>query len=228
MSKPLSQVLITLCRYELKSAFRSKMDYLNGLIFFVMIVCLLPLAWGRDQQQLQQLAPGGIWIAVLLASLLSLSPLFQHDELTGYLDKLRLSAQPLAWLLFAKMIAHWCLTGLPVAVVAPVLGFLFQLDSQTIFVLFISLLLGTPIMCFIGAMIAALTLGLQYRGILLAIILLPLFIPILIFGCTAVQTSLLSGEFPAGQMSLLAAFLLFTMSVVPLATAGIMKIGMTD
>jgi heme exporter protein B len=225
---PLGKLFIKLCQYELKSALHATMDYLNGLIFFVMVVCVLPFAWGTELKQLQQLMPGGIWIAVLLASLLSLSPLFQHDQVTGYLDKLRLSPQPLAWLLLAKIIAHWCLTGLPIVLIAPMLGFLFQLDGQTNLVLFMSLLLGTPILCFIGAMVAALTLGLQYRGLLLAIIVLPLFIPILIFGCTAVQSSVLNGVFPLAQITLLAAFLLFTLAIAPWATAGIVKIGMVE
>lgn len=225
---PLGKLFIKLCQYELKSALHATMDYLNGLIFFVMVVCVLPFAWGTELKQLQQLMPGGIWIAVLLASLLSLNPLFQHDQATGYLDKLRLSPQPLAWLLLAKIIAHWCLTGLPIVLIAPILGFLFQLDGQTNLVLFMSLLLGTPIMCFIGAMVAALTLGLQYRGLLLAIIVLPLFIPILIFGCTAVQSSVLNGVFPLAQITLLAAFLLFTLAIAPWATAGIVKIGIVE
>jgi len=227
-TQTLGQTFAGLYRYELKSALRSKADYLNSLIFFVMVVCLLPFAWGPELQQLQQLAPGGIWLAVLLASLLSLSPLFQNDQSEGYFDKLRLSPQPLAWLLFAKIIAHWCLTGLPLVLVAPMLGFLFQLDPQANLVLLISLLLGTPILCFIGAMVAALTLGLQYRGLLLAIIVLPLFIPVLVFGCTAVQTSAVNGIFPLGQISFLGAFLLFTMSIAPWATAGIVKIEMME
>lgn len=224
----LHQILIKLCQYELKSAFRSKMEYLNSLLFFIMIVSLLPFAWGGDQQQLQHIAPGGIWIAVLLASLLSMNSLFQYDEMSGHLDKLKLSSIPLAWLLFAKIVAHWCLTGLPVAIVAPVLGILFQLETKVIIVLMLSLVLGTPIMCFIGAMVSALTLGLQYRGLLLAVILLPLFIPILIFGSTAIQITLQTNQFPLAQISLLGAFLLFTLSLAPLVTASIVKIEMVN
>ncbi len=208
---------------DLMLAMRRRADVLATLIFFVIVVSLFPFGVGPDAELLRVLGPGVIWVAALLAAMLSLGRLFAGDYSDGVLEQLLLTPQPLAALALAKVLAHWLLSGLPLVLIAPVLGLQYGLSGEALRILVITLLLGTPVLSLLGAVGAALTLGLRGGGVLLSLLVLPLYVPVLIFGAGAVDAGL-SGMGVEGHYSLLAAFLLGALILAPWATAAALRI----
>lgn len=208
---------------DLTLAMRRRADVLTTLIFFVIVVSLFPFGVGPDAELLRVLGPGVIWVAALLAAMLSLGRLFAGDYSDGVLEQLLLTPQPLAVLALAKVLAHWVLSGLPLVLIAPVLGLQYGLSGEALWILVTTLLLGTPVLSLLGAVGAALTLGLRGGGVLLSLLVLPLYVPVLIFGAGAVDAGL-SGMGVEGYYSLLAAFLLVALILAPWATAAALRI----
>lgn len=208
---------------DLRLAFRSRHELANPLIFFVLVVSLFPLAVTPTPEALQEMAPGVIWVSALLAVLLSLDRLFKQDYEDGSLDQLMLSPNPLMILVLAKVSAHWILTGLPLVLIAPMLGVFLAMPSEAIPALIYSLLLGTPVLSLIGAIGVSLTVAVNRGGVLLSLIVLPLYIPILIFGANAVDVAM-DGLSVRGQLLFLGAVLALALSLAPLATAVALRI----
>jgi len=208
---------------DLRLAFRSRHELANPLIFFVLVVTLFPLAVSPTTEALRTMAPGVIWVSALLAVLLSLDRLFKQDFEDGSLDQLMLSPNPLVVLVLAKVTAHWFLTGLPLVLIAPLLGLFMALPAESIEVLIYSLLLGTPVLSLIGAIGVSLTVAVNRGGVLLSLIVLPLYIPVLIFGANAVDVAM-DGLPVRGQLFFLAAVLALALSLAPLATAVALRI----
>lgn len=211
---------------ELKGAFRHRSDILNPVWFFIIVVTLFPLAIGTDPALLQRIAPGIIWVAALLAALLSFERLFKDDFIDGSLEQLMLAPFPLAWLVSAKVLAHWLLTGLPILLVSPLLAAFLALDIDTYFALFLTLLIGTPILSLFGAIGVALTVGLRKGGILLSLIMLPLSIPILIFSTMAIDAASY-GQSYIGLLALLGAMLITATILAPFAIAASLRVSVS-
>lgn len=209
---------------ELLLSFRSAHDLANPLIFFVMITSLLPLAVGSDGDLLQKLALGIIWVTALLASLLSLDQLFRSDYDDGSLDQLLILPQGLFWPVLAKILSHWLVSGLPLALISPLLAMMFNVPAWVYGYLVLTLLLGTLYFSFIGAIGAALTVCLRKGGLLLSLIIMPLYIPVLIFGTGAVS-QLLEGYNAAGPLGVLAALTAFAVAFAPLLISAALRIG---
>ncbi len=208
---------------DMRLALRSRHELANPLIFFVLVVTLFPLAVMPTPERLQEMAPGVIWVAALLSVLLSLDRLFKQDYEDGSLDQLMLSPNPLVVLVLAKVSAHWLLTGLPLVIIAPLLGVFMQLSSESLNVLIWSLLLGTPVLSLIGAIGVSLTVAVNRGGVLLSLIVLPLYIPVLIFGANAIDVAN-DGMSVRGQLYFLGAVLVLAISLAPLATAVALRI----
>jgi heme exporter protein B len=208
---------------DIRLALRSSHELANPLIFFVLVVSLFPLAVTPTPEALRAMAPGVIWVSALLAVLLSLDRLFKQDYEDGSLDQLMLSPNPLMVLVLAKVLAHWLLTGLPLVLIAPLLGMFLALPSAANEVLVYSLLLGTPVLSLIGAIGVSLTVAVNRGGVLLSLIVLPLYIPILIFGANAVDVAM-SDMSVRGQLLFLAAVLALSISLAPLAIAVALRI----
>ena len=203
---------------DLLAALRRRADVVTTLIFFVIVASLFPLGVGPETAVLRMMGPGVVWVAALLASMLALGRLFASDHADGTLEQLTLAPQPLSMLVLAKVAAHWLASGLPLVVVAPLLGFQFDLSTDALLILLASLLLGTPTLSLIGAIGAALTLGLRGGGALLSLLVLPLYVPVLIFGAGAVEAGA-AGLGAAAHLSLLGALLLVALVFAPWATA---------
>jgi len=218
-------LLVLVIRRDLVLAMRRRADVLTTLIFFVMVVSLFPLGVGPELAMLRKMAPGVLWVAALLASMLSLGRLFSADYLDGTLEQMMLAPQSLSMLVLGKMTAHWMVSGLPLVLMAPVLGLQFDMSAQAIGVLIVGLMLGTPILSMVGAIGAALTLGLRGGGVLLSLLVLPLCIPVLIFGTGAVE-AVASGLSIASHLSLLGALLLLALVFTPWVTAQALRISM--
>jgi heme exporter protein B len=212
-------------RRDLVLAMRRRADVLTTLVFFVMVVSLFPLGVGPELDMLRKMAPGVVWVAALLSSMLSLGRLFSADYLDGTLEQLLLAPQPLSLLVLGKIIAHWMVAGLPLVLMAPVLGLQFDMSAQALWVLIAALLLGTPILSMIGAVGAALTLGLRGGGVLVSLLVLPLCIPVLIFGAGAVE-AVSTGMSVVSHLSLLGAMLLLALVFTPWVTAQALRISM--
>ncbi|MBX9964199.1 MAG: heme exporter protein CcmB [Burkholderiales bacterium] len=210
---------------DVLQAWRRRADWLTTIFFFVIVVSLFPLGVGPEPALLKTMAPGIVWVAALLAAMLSLPRVFGTDFADGTLEQLVLTPQPLPFLVLAKVLAHWLLTGIPLAVIAPVLGLQFGLEGEPVVVLFVALLLGTPCLSLIGAVGAALTLGVRGGGVLIALLVLPLYIPVLIFGAGAVEATV-AGTGAAGHLSLLAAGLLIAIVLIPWAVAAALRIAL--
>lgn len=210
---------------DLLLAYRRRTEMINPLLFFVLVTALFPLGIGANPELLRNIAPGIIWVAALLAAMLSLDSVFRSDFEDGSLEQLLISAQPLSVLVLAKVIAHWLITGLPLLIVAPLLGLLLDLPGASIAALMLTLLLGTPVLSMIGAIGVALTVGLRRGGVILSLLVLPLYIPVLIFAANAVETS--GAGLPiTAHLSLLSALLVLSVSLTPLATAAALKISL--
>jgi len=212
-------------RRDLVLAMRRRADVLTTLIFFVMVVSLFPLGVGPEPDMLRKMAPGVVWVAALLASMLSLSRMFSADYQDGTLEQMLLVPQSLSMLVLGKILAHWMASGLPLVLMAPVLGLQFDMSAQSLGVLMLSLLLGSPILSMIGAVGAALTLGLRGGGVLVSLLVLPLCVPVLIFGTGAVE-AVNSGMNYASHLSLLAALLMLALVFAPWVTAQALRISM--
>ena len=212
-------------RRDLLLAMRRRADVLTTLIFFVMVVSLFPLGVGPEPDMLRKMAGGVLWVAALLASMLSLPRMFSADHIDGTLEQMMLAPQSLTVMVLGKIVAHWMLSGLPLVLIAPVLGLQFDMPAEAIGVLMLALLLGTPVLSMIGAVGAALTLGLRGGGVLVSLLVLPLTIPVLIFGAGAVE-AVSGGMDAASNLSLLGAFMLFALVFTPFVAAQALRISM--
>ena len=219
-------VMYILIKRDLVLALRRRTDLVNPLIFFILVITLVPLGIGAKSQLLQSIAPGMIWIAALLAALLSLENVFRSDFEDGTLEQLLLSSQPISLLVLAKVVAHGLISGLPLILAAPLLAVLLGLPQDVMGVLLLTLLLGTPVLSLIGAIGVALTVGLRRSGVLLSLLVLPLYVPVLIFASSAIDTAV-AGMPINGQLSMLTAFLILSLSLAPLATAAALKMSLS-
>ena len=208
---------------DLLLAFRYRNDIVNPLAFFLMVAVLFPLGVSPEAKFLAQVAPGVIWVAALLASLLSVDSIFRTDFDDGSLEQMLVSPQPLVLLVLAKVLSHWLISGFCLALMSPLLAMMLFLPSQGLFALVISLLLGTPTLSLIGAIGAGLTVGLRKGGILISLLVLPLYIPVLIFGAGTVQAGTM-GMPIGGYLALLGAVLVLSMMLAPFAIVAALKI----
>ncbi len=208
---------------DLQVGMRRWTDASNAALFFILVVTLFPLALSPKAEVLRMIAPGVIWIAALLATLLSLHLLFRADLEDGTLEQLLTLPYPLGWMLLAKTLAHWVITGLPVVLMAPVLAITYHLPASAIGVLTFSLLLGTPTLSLLGSIGAALTAGLRGAGVLLAFIVAPLMLPVLMLGARATDLAV-AGEDVTGPLYLMAALLVLAISLVPVLAAGAIRV----
>lgn len=213
----------TLLRRDLTLALRQRGEIANPLLFFVLVVSLFPLGLGPDSHTLQSIAPGVIWVAALLAALLSLEGIFRSDFEDGSLEQLLLSPHPAAVLVLTKVIAHWLVSGLPLILVAPLLGVLLNLPTAATGALLATLALGTPVLSLIGAIGVALTVGLRRGGVLLSLLVLPLYVPVLIFASSAVADAGI-GLLITAQLYFLGALLALALTLAPLAAAAALRI----
>lgn len=208
---------------DLRVGLRRWTDASNSALFFILVVTLFPLALSPKAEVLRTIAPGVLWIAALLATLLSLHLLFRADLEDGTLEQLLTLPYPLGWMLLAKTMAHWIITGIPVVVMAPILAITYHLPASALAVLTFSLLLGTPTLSLLGSIGAALTAGLRGAGVLLAFIVAPLMLPVLILGARATDLAL-AGADPTGPLYLLAALLALAVSLAPIVAAGAIRV----
>lgn len=216
---------IAVLRRDLSVAMRRKVEVLSGLFFYLVVASLFPLAIGSDLDILRRIAPGILWIGALLSSMLTLNRLFEADAQDGTLEQLLVAPHSLSLLVLAKILAHWIICGLPLVILAPLLGIMFDLSSQAVWVLLGTLALGTPMISCIGAITCALTLGLRGAGVLISLLALPLFVPILVFGAGAVE-SLEAGLGVQAYFSVLAALFLPTVFFSPWACAGALRVAL--
>jgi len=225
MNAGLVTAVFGVLRRDLTVALRRLSDVLTPLAFFAIVVSLFPLGVGPEPERLATLAPGVVWVAALLAVMLSLDRLFANDHADGTLEQLLLAPQPLSVLVLAKAAAHWLLTGLPLVVLSPLLALQLQLPAAAMDTLVVSLLLGTPVLSLLGSVGAALTLGVRGGGVLVSLLVLPLYTPVLIFGASSV-TAAVEGLSTEAHLSLLAAFLVLALSLVPWATAAALRVSL--
>ena len=212
-----------LLKRDLLLAFRNPGDYATPVIFFVVSTTLFSFAAGTDNQLLKAIGPGVIWVAALLASMLSLDGIFRSDFEDGTLEQMLLAPAPMSLLVLAKIIAHWISTGLPLIAASPLLGILMNLDSFSIAILVVTIALSTPVFSLVGAFGASLVVTQKKAGVLLSLLTLPLCIPVLIYSVSAVIAA--AAELPVtGHISLLCAFLVFSLTVAPFATAGSLRL----
>ncbi|MDD5034095.1 MAG: heme exporter protein CcmB [Methylococcaceae bacterium] len=220
------QAFYALLKRDLLLAFRHRGELANPLLFFLMIVTLYPLGVSPETEMLRKIAPGVIWIAALLAALFSLENLFRSDFEDGALEQMLLSAQPLSLLALAKVLAHWLVSGVPMLLLAPVLGLLLSMPEKAILALELTLGLGTPLLSLVGAIGVALTVGLRRGGVLLTLLVMPLYIPVLIFATNAV-TAAAAGMPIAGQIYFLASLLMLALTLAPVAIAAALRISVS-
>ncbi len=212
-------------RRDLLMVMRRKSEVLTALFFFVIVSSLFPLGIGPEPALLRKIAPGVLWVGALLATMLGLQRMFAADHADGTLEQMAISPTPLVWLVVGKVAAHWLVSGLPLVLMAPVLGIQFDLDAGALGVLMLALLLGTPLLSLIGAIGAALTLGVRGGGVLLSLLVLPLYVPALIFGAGAVESHI-SGLGAGGHLSLLAALLIMAALFAPWAATAALRIAL--
>lgn len=211
---------------DLRLVWRRRGDAAQPLLFALMVVALFPLALGSDPAQLARIAPGVLWVAVLLAGLLTLDSLYRSDVEDGSLEQLLLAPVPLAWLLAVRVAVHWATTALPLVLATPLLAQLLYLPGELLPVLMVSLALGTPLLSLLGAVVAALTVGIRRSGMLLALLALPLFLPVLVFGAGSVMAAA-QGLPWSGALLLLGAGLALALVLAPLAAAAAIRIALT-
>jgi heme exporter protein B len=214
---------LAVIRRDLLLVMRRKSEVLTIVFFFMIVTSLFPLGIGADTALLRKIAPGVIWVAALLSTMLGLQRLFATDYADGTLEQMALSPTPLALLVGGKITAHWLVCGLPLVLLAPVIGIQFDLDANTLGTLILALLIGTPILSLVGAIGAALTLGVRGGGVLLSLLVLPLYIPVLIFGAGAVYAQSVDLDI-GGHFSLLAALLVLALFFAPWATTAAVRI----
>jgi heme exporter protein B len=215
--------LYCIIRRDLLLAFRRRSDVLTTLFFFLIVTTLFPLGVGPEQALLRTMAPGILWVAALLASMLALGRLFALDHADGTLEQMMLSAEPLTIIVIAKVFTHWLVSGFPLVLLAPLLAVQFDLPQESIRVLVLSLLVGTPVLSLVGSIGAALTLGVRGGGVLVSLLVLPLYIPVLIFGAGAVgaEASGLGGD---AHLLLLGGLLASAAALTPWAAAAALRI----
>ncbi len=211
---------------DLRMVWRRRGDAMQPVLFALIVVTLFPLALGGDGPMLARIAPGVLWVAVLLSGLLNLDALFRGDLEDGSLEQMMLSTTPLAWLVALRILVHWCVSALPVLLLTPLLAEMLHLPRPLLGPLMISLTLGTPLLSLLGAVVAALTVGIRRSGMLLAVLALPLFVPVLVFGAGAVVAA--SQGLPwVGALYLLAAGLALSLVLAPLAAAAALRIALS-
>lgn len=226
MTEPsLSRAFGALLRRDLTLAFRHRSQLANPLLFFTIVVTLFPLAVSPAPGLLSTIGPGVIWVAALLAAMLSLDSIFRSDYDDGTLEQLLLSPHPLSMLVVAKVLAHWLVTGLPLLLLAPLLGVLLHLKPAALVAMLSTLALGTPVLSLVGAIGVALTVGLRRGGVLLSLLVLPLYIPVLIFAASAVANAA-AGLAIVGQLAFLGALLALAVALAPLAAAAALRISL--
>jgi heme exporter protein B len=225
-SDSLTRAFVILIRRDLMLAVRHRAEMANPILFFVLVTSLFPLGIGANPVLLEAVAPGVIWVAALLAALLSIENVFRSDFEDGSLEQYLLSSHPLSVLVLAKITAHWLVTGLPLLLISPLLGILMGLPIDAIKILFITLLLGTPVLSLIGAVGVALTVGLRKGGMILSLLVLPLYVPVLIFASSAVDTAA-AGLPVTAHLSLITALLLLALSLSPFATAAALRVSLS-
>lgn len=223
----MSNVFTLLLARESRLLFRRPAELANPLVFFAIVIALFPLAVGPESQLLQTISPGLIWVAALLAVLLSLDGLFRSDFEDGSLEQWVVSPHPLALMVLAKVLAHWMFSGLALVLLAPLLGLMLGMPVSALPVLLVSLLLGTPVLSLLGAVGAALTVGLKRGGLLLALLILPLYIPVLILGSGALQAAL-QGLPALGHLLWLSSLTALAVTLTPFAIAAGLKISVGE
>ena len=211
---------------DVKLSFRQRAEIVNPLLFFLIVITLFPLAIGPEPALLARMAPGIIWVAALLATMLGLDKLFRDDYADGSLEQLIASPYPLPLSVLAKVMAHWTVTGLPMVLMAPIFALLMNLDVQMLTATLLTLLIGTPLLSFIGAIGAALTVGLQKGGILMSLLVLPLYVPVLIFATSVIDTSSMSQAYDR-QLAILGAMLAVAVVIAPLAISSALKVSVS-
>ena len=215
---------LLILKRDLLLAMRRRSEIFTVLFFFIVVISLFPLGISTEDQLLKQIAPGVVWVAALLASTLALDRLFSDDYEDGTLEQMTLAPVSLPIVVLAKMIAHWLLTGLPLVLISPLVGLFYHLPFESIKVMMLVLLLGTPVLSMLGAIAAALTLGLRGGGVLVSLLVLPLYIPVLVYGAGAISTSMVEGLSIQPYVLLLSAFILLAIIFSPWATAAAIKI----
>jgi len=219
------QAMTGVLRRDMRLAFRRKAEWLGAVFFFVLVAALFPLAIGPEPDTLRLIGPGVLWVAAVLASMLSLGRLFEADHQDGSLEQLALSAAPWSWLVAAKLLAHWLIAGLPLVLLSPLLGMQYALAPPALAMLALTLLIGTPVLSLLGAIGAALTLGVRGGGVLQSLLLLPLTVPVLVFGTGAVDAHLrgLGGQ---AHVSVMLALLLVSAAFSPWASAAALRLAL--
>ncbi len=215
---------LLILKRDLLLAMRRRSEIFTVLFFFIVVISLFPLGISTEDKLLKQIAPGVVWVAALLASTLALDRLFSDDYEDGTLEQMTLAPVSLPIVVLAKMIAHWLLTGLPLVLISPLVGLFYHLPFESIKVMMLVLLLGTPVLSMLGAIAAALTLGLRGGGVLVSLLVLPLYIPVLVYGAGAISTSMVEGLSIQPYLLLLSAFMLLAVIFSPWATAAAIKI----
>lgn len=217
------QSMFSLIRREFMLAGRNKAEILNPLVFLLMVIALFPLAVGPEPNLLSRIAPGIVWVAVLLAAMLGIERLFRDDYQDGTLELLVLSPQPLGFLALAKILSHWLLSCLPILLLSPVFALFLHMDGSSYWALVSTLLVGTPLISAVGAIGAALTVSLQRSGVLVSILILPLFIPVLIFATAAIDAASMALPYN-GQLAIMAALTITSLALSPLAISAALKL----
>ncbi|AUI66139.1 MULTISPECIES: heme exporter protein CcmB [Glaesserella] len=218
-------ILLTIIQRELTIAFRKPAEILNPLWFFLIIITMFPLLMGPNPELLAKIASGTAWVAAVLSALLSFERLFRDDYLDGSLEQMMLLPIGLPQVALAKVIAHWLLTGLPLILLSPITAILLSLETEVWWALVLTLLLGTPILSCLGAIGVALTVGLRKGGTLLSLLILPLFLPVLIFAAAVLEASTLNVGY-TGQLAILGAMLTLALTFSPFAIAGALRVSL--
>ncbi len=215
-----------LLRRDLILSFRQPADIINPVLFFILVIILFPFAVGSDNKLLMEISTGIVWVSALLASMLSLDHIFKGDYDDGTLEEMILSAHPTSILVLAKVFAHWIMTALPVIIISPVLASMLGMPATGILILISTLLLGTPVLSLVGAIGVGLTVGLKGGGVILSLLILPLYIPVLIFASGAVSNAI-AGLEVSGQIYMLSAFSVLALFLAPIAIAASLKISLS-
>ena len=220
-------IFLDIIKRELQIAMRKRAEILNPLWFFLIVITLFPLVIGPDPALLSRIAPGVAWVAALLSALLSFERQFRDDFIDGSLEQLMLNAQSLPMTALAKVIAHWLLTGLPLILLSPIAALLLSLEINIWWALVLTLLLGTPVLSSIGAIGVALTVGLRKGGVLLSLLVVPLFIPVLIFASSVLEAASLNMTY-GGQLAILGAMMVSAITLSPFAIAAALRISLDN
>lgn len=220
-------LFVEIIKRELRIAMRKRAEILNPLWFFLIVITLFPLVVGPDPNLLAKIAGGVAWVAALLSALLSFERLFRDDFIDGSLEQLMLTSQPLALMALAKVAAHWMLTGFPLILLSPVAALLLSLDAHIWWALALTLFIGTPALSCIGAIGVALTVGLRKGGVLLSLLVIPLFIPVLIFSASVLDAATLNLPY-RGQLAILAAITVASLTLAPFAVAAALRVSLDN